>query len=98
MEHNERVSLSTECSSSKKEITLVCFCDCTNEEQAKKSTILSWSIERTGGTLLLQWERSWRTISLFILVGGGGYDIRSDQISRSVVSDPLRYDIQRHKG
>ena len=58
VEHNERVSLSTECSSSKKEITLVCFCDCTNEEQAKKSTILSWSIERTGGTLLLQWERS----------------------------------------
>lgn len=57
VQHNERVSLRTECSSSKKEITLVCFCDCTNEEQAKKSKSL-WSTERTGGTLLLQWEGS----------------------------------------
>lgn len=48
MEHNERVSLSTKCSSRKEE-SIFCFCDYTNEEQAWKSTVPSLDHRKNWG-------------------------------------------------
>lgn len=41
-----------------KEITLVCFCDYTNEESSQVNHSSTQPAERTRGTLLLQWEES----------------------------------------